>query len=463
MEGDTENTPESPEFHILPTIVHSGHFHADEVMAVAMLDLLGLLKCDEHSEHSITRTRDPIIIKKKIGKAYILDVGQHDDPDNLLFDHHQKGFDRYFSEHAQELGVRMSSCGLLYKFLGPSIFVMFINRYMTSSTNPDVVKNRTYPTDEQLRNWHEHFYNKYIMEIDANDNGVSQLKDVYDNIGENEVFRYSRYWNLSNIVGAFNNTNTADTGKAAEAQDKSFLKAVTVCRNILKQYLYHFITERKAHEKSLVKIKGILHYSASNSSDFDQLGSYMNVIGNAGVLLLNKKFDYTGAANEILYKTNELVNGLVNGIPEEFKDTYWSLTILPREDGKNDPDNDNWQIHTVNIAGKRFQHRVSILDFDSAKQVIGDNLVFVHNARFIAVTKGRQAACDLAIASIRKHERERKQREQREQRAPEEHQAGHTWNFQDHCRTWLIEDPPITSGIVVIAAIAGIWYAWKKD
>lgn len=359
---------------ILPAIVHSGHFHADEVMAIAMLDLLGLL--GESSEGTkIIRTRNANIIKEYVGRAYIIDVGQVDDPSNLQFDHHQKGFDRYFSDYALEKGVKMSSCGLLYKFLNTRIFTRYLDRFRD---HMDVHDAST--TADVLEIWLDQFYNKYIMEIDANDNGVSQLSDPYKNNEDRDIFRYSRSWTLQGIVARFNNVNTNDSGSAAVAQDIAFAKAVSACRELLDKALHRFITESIAKNQSLSKLRGIIEHSYG--------GKYMHT-NNRGILIMNEKFDYTGAANELLYE----IPG-ISEIPQ------WVLSVLPREDGKNDPINDQWQIHTVNIIGKSFQHRVSILATDQARDVVGDNLVFVHNARFIAITKGQEAAIRLAIASI---------------------------------------------------------------
>lgn len=364
------------DFLMLPVVVHSGHFHTDEVMAVAMLDLLGLL--GYHLDGTkIIRTHDPNIIKACIGHAYILDVGQIDDPNNLQFDHHQKGFDRYFSDYALEKGVKMSSCGLLYKFLNTRVFSWYLDRFGDHFNASDMIAEPGI-----LESWFDQFYNKYIMEIDANDNGVPQLSDMYKNSDDKDIFRYSRSWNLQGIITRFN------TGGADDVQDAAFACAVSVCRDILDRALHHFITESIAKNQSMSKLQDIVKFSRG--------GKYMS-IDNMGLLVMDEKFDYTSAAKELLYRTSEL--------RDSSESVQWVLSVLPRDDEKNDPVNDQWQIHTVHIIGKSFQHRVSVLATDQAKDVIGDKLVFVHNARFIAITIGQEAAIRLAIASIKALER----------------------------------------------------------
>jgi uncharacterized UPF0160 family protein len=350
-----------------PIIVHSGHFHADEVMAVAIARMLGV-------RERVIRTRDPKIIAEWSRKAYILDVGGVDDPEALRFDHHQAGFDRYFSEHAKELGVKMSSCGLFYHWLGPNIFGMFMGSADIAKDLADGWRELV-PDGETLQKWYEHFYNKYIMEIDANDNGVSQTKP---GIIDAKVFRYTRSWNLASIVKAFNNLDTSDTGPAAEAQDEAFTRAVDACREIMERIMYHFIADKIALERGLRRLRTIRTGS--------EHGDYIMNIDDRAILVLNDNFDYTDAARELLYGNT---------------DSWWCFTVLPREAGKNDPEADNWQVHTVNITGHGFANRASIVDRETATTLIGSNLVFLHNNRFIAVTKGRDAAIALAYASAK--------------------------------------------------------------
>ena len=69
------------------------------------------------------------------------------------------------------------------------------------------------------------------------------------------------------------------------------------------------------------------------------------------------------------------------------------LIVLPR-------DRDNWQIWTVNLHGKRFAHYVDVLEENSARELIGGDLVFVHKNQFIGITKSKSSALTLAVASI---------------------------------------------------------------
>jgi uncharacterized UPF0160 family protein len=82
---------------------HSGKFHADDVFAVAALDIV-FPGCE------LIRTREPAKIRDA---DFAVDVGGIWDPQRGRFDHHQKGF-----EGARESGVVYASAGLVWKEYG---------------------------------------------------------------------------------------------------------------------------------------------------------------------------------------------------------------------------------------------------------------------------------------------------------------------------------------------------------
>lgn len=68
-------------------VTHSGPFHADDVMACA------ILKTVYGRDAEIVRTRDPDILEEAIEDpaTVVVDVGADYDPNHDLYDHHQKG------------------------------------------------------------------------------------------------------------------------------------------------------------------------------------------------------------------------------------------------------------------------------------------------------------------------------------------------------------------------------------
>ena len=69
---------------------HDGRFHADEIFALAVLNLF-------HSDLEIIRSRDENAYNNR---DIIVDVGHVYDPDNLIFDHHQRSFTLNTDFHA---------------------------------------------------------------------------------------------------------------------------------------------------------------------------------------------------------------------------------------------------------------------------------------------------------------------------------------------------------------------------
>ena len=83
---------------------HSGKFHADDVWAAAVLNLM-------FPGSELVRTRDPAVIARA---DFAVDVGGVWDPEKGRFDHHQKGF-----QGARASGVVYASAGLVWKEYGP--------------------------------------------------------------------------------------------------------------------------------------------------------------------------------------------------------------------------------------------------------------------------------------------------------------------------------------------------------
>jgi len=88
-------------------VTHNGVFHADEVMAIAIIRQV-------LPEIPVARTRDPEIISESL---VVVDVGEIYDESLMRFDHHQR-------EGAGERGeneIPYSSCGLVWKRFGMEI------------------------------------------------------------------------------------------------------------------------------------------------------------------------------------------------------------------------------------------------------------------------------------------------------------------------------------------------------
>lgn len=162
-------------------VIHSGTFHGDEVVAVAILSLVFPEKMVY-----VTRTRERDVLEQaKCDPATIVvDVGGHYDPRVNNFDHHQRGFNEYREDGV----VKYSSAGLVWENYGHLI--------------KDVSDFVYYKIDQEI-----------IAPIDAVDNGV----DGY-------------YSPITDIIRAYNPTWEDES---QETENKQFLKAVKTAREFL--------------------------------------------------------------------------------------------------------------------------------------------------------------------------------------------------------------------------------------
>ncbi|MEY2702940.1 MAG: hypothetical protein RLY43_1578 [Bacteroidota bacterium] len=162
-------------------VTHDSRFHADDVFAVATLDLVfnGKIK--------VTRTRD----EKLISEAdIVLDVGSIYDPEKNRFDHHQKE-----GAGMRENGIPYASFGLIWNHFGRRL------------------------CNEKV--W-QYIENKIVQSIDAGDNGIS----TYEIKPEYKISPY----NASTMIFSF-----MPSWKESQDMDKPFFEAVAMVKKILQR------------------------------------------------------------------------------------------------------------------------------------------------------------------------------------------------------------------------------------
>lgn len=173
---------------------HDGRFHADEVMATAILK--------EIFDIELVRTRDPEVLKDL---DIIYDVGDGE------FDHHQ--VDKEFRER----GTPYAACGLIWRKFGK-----------------DVVRANDGNLSEDEINGVVRYIDRNLMEsIDASDNGIRAAMTIIPTP------------NISSIIANFNPPWNAD----AENEDEYFNQAVKLADVILGNALAQQIStiRAKAH------------------------------------------------------------------------------------------------------------------------------------------------------------------------------------------------------------------------
>ncbi|TNY21272.1 putative GAMM1 protein [Rhodotorula diobovata] len=151
--------------------VHSGSFHADEALSVALLRQL-----PRFADAELRRSRDPAVWDQS---TVVIDVGAEYDPARNRFDHHQRGFSEVFGHG---FTTKLSSAGLIYKHFGQEVLSTVLGEPIDS------------PVVQQL--WLK-MYADFVEAFDGIDNGVAQYITT-------EPPRYRSRTDISARVGALN-------------------------------------------------------------------------------------------------------------------------------------------------------------------------------------------------------------------------------------------------------------------
>jgi len=164
---------------------HPGNFHADDVFAVAVLELV-------HGRLEVLRTRDP---ERQAAADLRVDVGGRHDPATGDFDHHQRG-----GAGERENGIRYASFGLVWRAHGEAL-----------AGSPDAAA----AIDERL-----------VCGVDANDVGQTLIEPLIGDI---------RPMSVSGVIAALN--PAWDEALSPEEEDARFAQAVALAREMLEREL----------------------------------------------------------------------------------------------------------------------------------------------------------------------------------------------------------------------------------
>jgi len=162
---------------------HPGNFHADDVFAVAALELV-------HGPLDVVRTRDG---ERQAAADLRVDVGGRSDPATGDFDHHQKGG---AGERAN--GIRYASFGLVWRAHGEAL-----------AGSADAAT----AIDERL-----------VCGVDANDVGQTLVEPLIGDV---------RPMSVSGVIAALN--PAWDEALDPEAEDALFGRAVELARGMLER------------------------------------------------------------------------------------------------------------------------------------------------------------------------------------------------------------------------------------
>ena len=236
--------------------------------------------------------------------------------------------------------IGLSSAGLIWRHYGSQL----LTKLNTDNKFPSL-------TPEAVSRLHRKFYYSTVVSIDANDVGVPYIKSE---MTSSDLFNFRSQLTLGKMVSSFNNQTDPD------GQNGRFTEAFRMVTKLMNNLLVNCL---RSH-----------HNYIANQQLFQ--AAFNNLLDD-GIMVLGKKFD-------------------VNQYLKKFDPTQRvKLIVVPRDKTK-------WQVWTVNPPGKRFEQLVPLLTPEDAKTLLGDELVFLHNARFIGVTKSDKSAIELAQASLQK-------------------------------------------------------------
>ena len=334
MLSTTENTK------ILVT--HSGNFHLDETLGVAMLRKLTVFQ-----DYKLVRSRKP----EDFARAdIIIDVGAEFDPSKRQFDHHQKSFNEYFFDEPEKQVTKLSSAGLVYKYYGKEVI---------SAILKDIVL-----TDEQLKELYFKIYKDFIEAVDANDNGVSAYpKDIASSYND---FNLTLASLVSNLNPRWNETTGTDYAAIDAKFDECFLKAVDVIGSIFTQFVEN-VGYGWLPAKNIVK-EAVSKRTEDNIVIFEQYVNWKEHLFN-----VEAELGIEGQINFVIIKTS---NGdiRVNTVPVRLGSFEFRVGL------------------PVNLRGLRDEELSSAAGIPDG--------VFVHSAGFIGGAKSVDSCLKLARMGI---------------------------------------------------------------
>ncbi|MEK7531894.1 MAG: MYG1 family protein [Patescibacteria group bacterium] len=192
-------------------VTHSGNFHTDELLAVAILRLTF------PEPFEIIRSREVEVIQSG---DFAIDVGGIYDPPHGRFDHHQEG-----GAGKRKNGILYSSFSLVWKEFGGKAIKALAKKHSVEISE-DQTQDIWNSIDEHLG-----------APIDAHDVGMETVSPVFDG-----VYPYLAH----NVFSAFHPTWIEE-----KTYDEAFIEALQVAIKTLSGEIVHRLAEKKAEEEVL--------------------------------------------------------------------------------------------------------------------------------------------------------------------------------------------------------------------
>jgi len=169
---------------------HNGKFHADEVMATAILRLL-------LGDIAVTRTRDETILRTL---DFVYDIGLGE------FDHHQ------LDKEMRENNIPYAACGLVWREFGSRVIQQFNSNF----------------EEHDIGSIFDYVDKNLLQGIDATDNGINIKSEI-------------KVTSISDMIQSFN-----PTWDSNDSQDEAFEEAVRYATTVIQKIIGRQVAVIKA-------------------------------------------------------------------------------------------------------------------------------------------------------------------------------------------------------------------------
>ncbi|QPG97252.1 hypothetical protein C2857_006034 [Epichloe festucae Fl1] len=336
---------------------HSGHFHADEALAVHMLRMLPAYR---HS--SLVRTRDPNLLE---ACHTVVDVGGEYDASRNRFDHHQRGFATTFPGRS----TRLSSAGLVFLHFGRAIVAQRLG--LVLGADEDGYEDAA----PEVALLHAKLYEGFVEALDAHDNGIS----VYDPAAVSAAGLEKRYSEAGFTLGAvvsrlnpnWNDPRPSDPEAAQAAEDQRFEAASRRIGDEFERDLDYYVS-------AWLPARSIVQQAFDRRTEFDPEGRIL-VFEGQSVPWKDHLYGLEDGKPSVMYvlypeSTSPGAKWRIQCVPES-RDSFLSRKPLPE-------------------AWRGFRDE----ELDAISGISG--CVFVHAAGFIGGNKTFEGAKDMAVKAL---------------------------------------------------------------
>lgn len=330
-------------------ITHSGHFHADEVLACFLVRYItGFSSQNSNQSESgywIIRSRNKEIFREA---DLILDVGGIYDPLQMKYDHHMD----YFKETLDDSHkIKLSAAGLIYKHHGMDIVSNILKEWGLFNSN----------NQKNLAEIYKLLYESFIAYVDGNDNGVNQYEDCKCKMN------YKNNTSFHNRIDRLN----PSWGVQKLDQTEQFKKAIQVAGE-------EFFDQLSFIVNSYIPAYSRVHNAFINRLNINKSGRIMLLEGNGcpwkeHLYRIEEKYNLSGQVQFVLIETSH----------------------------------EGYRVCTVPESPGSFKFRKGLVKSwrgvtdDKLPQLSGiEDIIFVHPSGFIGGAKSYNSALKMAIKSV---------------------------------------------------------------